>query len=112
MAKKPATEATYAPDAAPRDAGTKHFTLRLYLAGLTHQSQEAIRTVTAICDEQLAGKCTLEVIDIYQEPILAKGDGVIAVPTLIRKLPLPQRRLVGNLTDAEKILAALGLRSS
>ena len=111
MTKKyPQKTATEALEAASLDAKNQHYTLRLYVAGLTPRSQEAIRTVTAICDEHLEGRCDLEVIDLYQNPILAKGEQIIAAPTLIKKLPLPLRKIIGNMADKEKILVGLDLR--
>ncbi len=96
--------------AASRDAKNQPYVLKLYVAGLTPRSQEAIRTVSAICEEQLAGRCDLEVVDIYQNPVLAKGEQIIAAPTLIKKLPLPLRKIIGNMADKEKILVGLDLR--
>ena len=86
------------------------YVLRLYVAGITPRSQEAIRTVTAICEEHLAGRYDLEVIDIYQQPVLAKGEQIIAAPTLIKKLPLPLRKFIGSMADKERILVGLDLR--
>jgi circadian clock protein KaiB len=80
------------------------------IADLTPRSQEAIRNVSAICEEQLAGRCDLEVVDIYQNPMLAKGEQIVAAPTLIKKLPLPLRKIIGNMADKEKILVGLDLR--
>ena len=111
MTKKRSQTAMEALEAASRDAKTQKYTLRLYVAGLTPRSQEAIRSVTAICEEHLAGRCELEVIDIYQNPILAKGEQIIAAPTLIKKLPLPLRKIIGNLADKDKVLVGLDLRS-
>jgi len=91
-------------------AGDQRYVLRLYVAGLTPRSQEAIRTVTGICEEHLAGCYELEVIDIYQHPVLAKGEQIIAAPTLIKKLPLPLRRLIGSMADKDKVLVGLDLR--
>ncbi len=110
MTKKPTQTATDALIAASRDAKNQPYVLRLYVAGLTPRSQEAIRTVASICDEQLAGKCDLEVIDLYQNPVLAKGEQIIAAPTLIKKLPLPLRKIIGNKADKEKILIGLDLK--
>lgn len=110
MTKKPIQTATEALIAASRDAKKQPYVLKLYVAGLTPRSQEAIRTVSAICEEQLAGRCDLEVIDIYQNPVLAKGEQIIAAPTLIKKLPLPLRKIIGNMADKEKILVGLDLR--
>lgn len=110
MTKKPIQTATEALIAASRDAKNQPYVLKLYVAGLTPRSQEAIRTIASICDEQLAGRCDLEVIDIYQNPVLAKGEQIIAAPTLIKQLPLPLRKFIGNLADKEKILVGLDLR--
>lgn len=110
MDKKQSQKAIEALEAASRDAKVQPYILRLYVTGLNPRSQEAIRTVTAICEEHLAGKCDLEVIDIYQNPMLAKGEQIIAAPTLIKKLPLPLRKIIGNMADKEKILVGLDLR--
>ena len=110
MKKKHFQTAMEALEAASLDAKNQQYTLRLYVAGLTPRSQEAIRTITAICEEHLKGRCDLEVIDIYQHPVLAKGEQIIAAPTLIKKLPLPLRKIIGNMADVEKILVGLDLR--
>jgi circadian clock protein KaiB len=110
MAGKKIRDATKALEAASRAAKDQPYTLRLYVAGLTPRSQEAIRTVSAICEEHLKGRCDLEIIDIYQHPVLAKGEQIIAAPTLIRKLPLPLRKIIGSMADKEKILVGLDLR--
>ena len=112
MTKKHAQAILDTLEAASRDAKGSHHILRLYVAGLTPRSQEAIRTITAICEEHLGGRYDLEVIDIYQNPALAKGEQIIAVPTLIKKLPLPLRRFIGSMADMEKILVGLDLRNS
>jgi circadian clock protein KaiB len=93
-----------------REAGRQKYVLRLYVAGMTPRSQEAIRTVTAICQEHLASRYDLQVIDIYQQPVLARGEQIIAAPTLIKKLPQPLRRLIGSMADKEKVLVGLDLR--
>jgi circadian clock protein KaiB len=98
-------------EAASRDAKNQQYVLRLYVTGLTPRSQEAIRNVTAICEENLAGRFDLQVIDIYQNPVLAKGEQIIATPTLIKKLPLPLRKIIGNMADKDKVLVGLDLRS-
>jgi circadian clock protein KaiB len=97
-------------EAAARAAQQQKYVLRLYVAGMTPRSQEAIRTVTAICEQHLAGRYDLEVVDLYQQPTLAKGEQIIAVPTLIKKLPQPLRRFIGNMADKDKILVGLDLR--
>lgn len=73
-------------------------------------STEAIERTKAICEEYLHGRYELEIIDIYEQPTLAKGDQIIAVPTLVRRLPLPLRRLVGDLSDKERVLLGLDLK--
>lgn len=85
--------------------------LRLYVAGNTRHSIEAIRSLKEICELRLHGRYRLEVIDIYQRPELAKDDQIIAVPTLLRMQPLPMRRLIGNLTDQARVLAGLDLQA-
>jgi circadian clock protein KaiB len=87
------------------------YILRLYVTGMTPKSTRAIQNIKKICDEDLKGRCDLQVIDIYQQPILARGEQIIAVPTLIKKLPLPVRKFIGDLSSAEKILLGLDLRA-
>jgi circadian clock protein KaiB len=89
---------------------TKKYVLRLYVAGITPRSSESIRSIKDICERYLNGLYDLEIIDIYKQPTLAKGEQIIAAPTLIKKLPLPLRRFIGNLTDKERILVGLDLR--
>jgi circadian clock protein KaiB len=110
MAQKRSTSDKEALEAATRDVKQQKYVLRLYVAGVTPRSQEAIRTVTAICEEHLAGRYDLEVIDLYQQPTLAKGEQIIAAPTLIKKLPVPLRRFIGSMANKEKILVGLDLR--
>jgi circadian clock protein KaiB len=88
------------------------YVLRLYITGMTPRSAEAIHRIKAVCEEHLSGRYELEVIDIYQHPTLAKGDQIIATPTLIKKLPLPLRRFVGDLSDKERVLLGLDLRAA
>ena len=110
MAKKRTGTDKEALEAAARDGSRQKYVLRLYVAGITPRSQEAIRTVTAICEQHLAGRYDLEVIDLYQQPTLAKGEQIIAAPTLIKKLPQPLRRFIGSMADKDKILVGLDLR--
>ena len=95
---------------AARDAQSQPYVLRLYVAGMTPRSEEAIRKVTAVCEDQLAGRCTLEVIDIYQHPKLARDEQIIAVPTLVKELPPPLRKVIGSMADEEKLLFGMDLR--
>ena len=93
-----------------RRAGER-YVLRLYVTGMTPRSTEAISSIKAICEEHLNGRYDLEVIDIYQHPRLAKDEQIIAVPTLVKELPAPLRRLIGNLSDRERVLFGLDLRA-
>ena len=77
---------------------------------MTPRSTDAIARIKAICEQHLAGSYELEVIDIYQQPALAKGEQIVAAPTLIRRLPLPLRRLVGDLSNKERVLLGLDLQ--
>jgi len=86
------------------------YVLRLYVAGMTAKSSEAIRNITKLCEEHLEGRYDLQVIDIYQQPKLAKGEQIIAAPTLIKKLPVPLRKFIGNMANKDKILVGLNLR--
>ena len=83
--------------------------LRLYIAGQTRAVQ-AFKNLKTICSEHLEGKYSIEVIDLLKEPSLARGDQIIAVPTLVRKLPEPIRKIIGDLSDTEKVLVGLDLR--
>jgi len=97
-------------EAAGRAAREEKYVLRLYVAGTTPRSQEAIRTVTALCEQYLPGRYDLEVIDLYQQPTLARGEQIIAAPTLIKQLPQPLRRFIGSMANKEKILVGMDLR--
>jgi circadian clock protein KaiB len=88
----------------------ERYVLKLYITGMTPRSQRAIANIKKICEEYLKDNYELEVIDIYQQPSLAKGEQIIAVPTLIKKLPLPLRRLIGDISQEEKIILGLDLR--
>lgn len=87
----------------------QQYVLRLYVTGLTPRSNRAIANVQAICKENLDGRYDLEVIDINQQPALAAGEEIVAVPVLIKKLPPPLRRIIGDLSDTEHVLIGLGL---
>jgi len=86
------------------------YLLRLYITGTTSRSIQAITNLKRICEEYLEGRYELEVIDLYQKPGLAKGDQIIAAPTLIKQLPLPFRRIIGDMSSKEKVLLGLDLR--
>jgi len=85
------------------------YILRLYITGATNRSIFAIQNLKKICEEYLEGRYELEVIDLYQKPCLAKDEQIIAAPTLIKKLPLPFRRIIGDMSDKEKVLMGLDL---
>jgi circadian clock protein KaiB len=84
--------------------------LRLYVAGQTAKSIRAFENLKKICEEHLAGKYTIEVVDLVVNPQLAKGDQILALPTLVRKLPPPLRKIIGDLSDSEKVLVGLDMR--
>ncbi len=90
--------------------GQEHYVLRLFVSGATLRSTQAIENIKAVCESELAGRYELQVIDIYQQPELAKHYQVIAVPTLIKSLPVPLRMLIGDLSEKEKVLVGLNLR--
>ncbi len=92
-------------------AGEDKYTLRLYVAGTTAKSLRAIENLKKLCDDHLKGQCTVEIIDIYQQPIIAKDGQILAAPTLVKELPLPIRRFIGDLSNTGRILAGLDLRS-
>jgi len=101
---------TTEPKSTPREAESNRYALRLYVAGQTPKSVLAITNIKKICEENLQGRYDLEVIDLYQQPQLAQGEQIIAVPTLIRKLPPPLRRIIGDMSDTERVLVGLDLR--
>jgi circadian clock protein KaiB len=92
------------------DQSSQRYVLRLYITGNTPASMRAVEQARNICEEYLLGRYQLQVIDIYQMPALAKDHQIIATPTLIKVLPAPLRRLIGDLSKAEKILFGLDLR--
>jgi circadian clock protein KaiB len=87
----------------------QHYQLRLYITGTTVRSSQAISNIRALCDEFLPGHYDLEVIDIYQQPTAAAQEQIIAAPTLVKELPVPPRRLIGDLSDRNKIIVGLNL---
>ena len=88
---------------------TAHYVLRLYVTGTTPHSTRAIVNIRKICEDHLHGRYDLEVVDISQKPTLAEGEQIIAAPTLIKKLPLPLRRFIGDMSQTERILLGLDL---
>jgi circadian clock protein KaiB len=98
-------------DITPDPAKPGHYNLRLYVAGHTPKSVAAIANLKSICDEHLAGMYTIEVIDLLMKPQLAAGDQILAVPTLVRRLPPPIKRIIGNLADTDRVLVGLDIKS-
>lgn len=97
-------------DARIAEAQAEYFELRLYVAGTTPKSVRAVENLKQICDEHLAGRYHVEVIDLLERPQLARGDEIIAVPTLVRKLPEPIKQIIGDLSETEKVLVGLQIR--
>jgi circadian clock protein KaiB len=89
------------------EPGQAVYVLRLYVTGTTPKSTRAVHNLTQWCQEHLAGRYDLEVIDIYQQPALAQAEDIIAVPTLIKKQPLPVQKLLGDLSNAQQLVASL-----
>jgi circadian clock protein KaiB len=94
----------------PPKPKNKEYVLRLYVAGTTSKSMRAVANIKEICESSLKNRYDLEVIDIYQQPVLLKGEQIIAAPTLVKKLPLPLRKFIGDMSDTERILVGLDLR--
>jgi circadian clock protein KaiB len=97
--------------AAPHKTEQKEWELRLYVAGQTPKSLAAFRNLQKVCEEHLKGKYRIEVVDLSVNPQLARGDQIVALPTLVRKLPEPMRKIIGDLSNQEKVLVGLQLRS-
>lgn len=112
MTKRTAKSFEDALERATEGPATERYVLRLYVTGMTPRSMRAVQNVRAICEEHLQGRYDLEVIDIYQQPTLAKGEQIIATPTLIKKLPLPLRQVIGDMSSTERVLLGLDLRRS
>lgn len=110
MAKKTNKSAEAYEQAIARKSAEERYILKLYVTGLTPRSVQAIENIKQICEDHLKGRYELEIIDIYQQPVLAKDEQILAAPTLIRKLPLPLRRLIGDMSKTEKILLGLDLK--
>jgi circadian clock protein KaiB len=91
---------------------TKVWQLRLYVAGQTPKSLTAFSNLKKICDNHLKGRYRIEVIDLVEQPQLSRGDQIVAIPTLVRKLPVPVRKIIGDLSDTERVLVGLDLRTS
>jgi len=93
-----------------RRRSTKLWQLRLYVAGQTPKSLTAFSNLKKICESHLSGRYSIEVVDLLEQPALSKGDQILAIPTLVRKLPQPVRKIIGDLSDTERVLVGLDLR--
>lgn len=102
------TPDTKSPAVKPTDA-TDQWALRLYVAGQTPKSLRAAENLRRICDEHLSGQYSIEIVDLLVNPRLAKEDQIIAIPTLVRKLPTPMRKIIGDLSNTQKALLGLQL---
>ncbi|OGN91040.1 MAG: hypothetical protein A2158_07200 [Chloroflexi bacterium RBG_13_46_14] len=107
---KPNKDPTKALEKAVVDRRNQKYILRLYVSGLTIRSTRAIENLRKICEENLKGRYDLEIIDIFQQTEAARSEQIIAAPTLIKKLPLPLRRFIGDLSDTERILVGLEIK--
>ena len=110
MSEKPVRASAEAFERTQDSRQEEKYVLRLYVTGMTPLSARAIANVKKTCEEHLQGRYELEVVDLYQQPQLAQGEQIIAVPTLIKKLPLPLRRIIGDMSKTERLLVGLDLR--
>jgi circadian clock protein KaiB len=110
MTKSPKSKNTLALlERAQKKNAKEKYTLRLYISGITPRSTTAIERIRRMCEDHLKGRYDLEVVDIYQQPALAREEQIIAAPTLIKKLPLPLRRIIGDMSNEDKLLVGLDL---
>jgi circadian clock protein KaiB len=94
----------------PLDGSAAHYHLRLYVAGQTAKSMAAMANLKRVCETHLVGRYDIELIDLLQNPKLAAGDQILAIPTLVRRLPEPLKRIIGDLSNTEKLLVGLDLK--
>ena len=98
------------PKTSEQSSAGKRYVLKLYITGATRRSQRAITNLNSICTEYLQGDCDVEVVDVYRSPTMARAANVIAAPTLVRQLPLPVRRLIGDLSERGRVLVLLDIK--
>lgn len=110
MVRKNIKTSTAAFEKALEEQEGARYVLRLYVTGMTPKSTRTIASVQKLCERHLPGRYELDVIDIYQQLSLAKGEQIVATPTLIKKLPLPMRKLIGDMSDTERVLIGIGLK--
>jgi circadian clock protein KaiB len=99
-------------EVALEERGKGEYLLRLYVTGMTPKSLKAIENIRKICEEHLEGRYQLEIIDIYQQPIFAKEGQIIAAPTLVKELPPPLRRFIGDMSQTDRLLVGLDVRTN
>ena len=109
MAQKKSRSTQSRLESAAAGRATELYVLKLYVTGATARSRRAITNIKVICEQYLKGRYDLEVVDIYRRPALLRRDQIVAVPTLVKKLPVPMRLLVGDLSRTEQVLQGLGL---
>jgi circadian clock protein KaiB len=109
MAKKKVKNSIHALRKAAKEHAGARYVLRLFVVGLTPKSQRAIQAVRDVCETHLKDRYELEIVDIYQQPELLKQEQIVVAPTLIKKLPLPLRRIIGDMVDSDKVLLGLDL---
>ncbi len=113
MPKQKSTTRSAARKAPPKENGDdsiKKWRLRLYVAGNTPNSIAAFANLKEICEKHLGGRYQIEVVDLLENPTLAKGDQIVAIPTLVRKLPYPVKKIIGDLSNRERVLVGLDLK--
>ena len=110
MSRRTFTDQAAAFERALKTPREQEYVLRLYVTGLTPRSVQAIKNIRRICEQHLQGRYSLKVVDVYQQPALARGEQIVAAPTLIRRLPLPLRRIIGDMANTERVLLGLDLR--
>jgi circadian clock protein KaiB len=96
--------------ASPRKRRPERWILRLYVAGHTARGSQALRNLEEVCEEHLPGRYKIEVVDLLKQPQLARGDQIVALPTLVRRLPPPMKKIIGDLSNQERLLVGLDLR--
>lgn len=104
------TSASNTPDDPSEAPAVERWHLRLYVAGMTPTARRAFESIKKICEEHLADRYSIEVVDLLENPQLAEGDQILAVPTLVRQLPPPVRKIIGDLSATEKVLVGLDLK--
>ena len=103
---------TRAFESAIKNPSSEKYILHLYVAGMNPKSLQAVENIKRICEEYLPGRYQLDVIDIYQQPILAKNGQIVAAPTLVKELPLPLRKLIGSMSDTDRVLVGMDVQTA